>query len=367
MMYTFWLWSACQAPSPAGVDPRPPASEPGDPEAPSPRTTPGSTPGPETTAPPASGPADGTAAACFAAQWGDDPSVDYDQFGPVVGSHCRGTNHQDIVGVEQVVYVGDSITVGTPPTLTPQWWRNQTADALAQRFGLEAPSRGWRNVDLIDGVAAQTFSGDFASCAKWGARTDDLLLDPHRQLETCLPEELRSERTLVLMSIGGNDIYSLLEDARAGVDEATMRATYGQAVQDLRDAVEWLVEPGRFPNGVYVIFANTYDFTDPHGVEDMARCEGAQLIRMDDPLRDPRVQDIFADAQEEYVRLAVETGTDVVFLGETFCGHGYAWDDPGGRCYRGRDAALWLDFTCEHPNTRGHDALTESFLAVVDE
>lgn len=364
-MYTL-LWTiGCAAPDGAldAVDPRSvPASSPTD----APPATDPASPPPDPTAP-TTRPRGRTAADCFAGQWGPDPSVDYDQFGPTVGSHCLGTDHQDIRDVEQVVYVGDSITVGTPPTLPARWWRDQTADALAQRFGLEAPTGRWRGVDLLDGVAGAVESGDFASCAKWGARTDDLLLDPHRQLETCIPPERRGERTLVLLTVGGNDLYSLLEDVRAGVDEATLRATYDQALQRLREAVEWVVDPANLPNGAYVVFANTYDFTDPHGAEDMARCDGARLIGMDEPLRDPVVQSILAEAQEAYVQLAVETGTDVLFLGEAFCGHGYAFDDPGGRCYRGPEAELWLDLTCEHPNSLGHDALTEGFLAVVDE
>lgn len=371
MMYTILWLSACQAPSGDPRDPGPAdTSDPGSPVEPPPTpptdpTDPLTTPVGTTPEPTDPGPL--TALTCFGGQWGAEPPVDYDQFGLTMGSHCQGTDHQDITGVERVVYVGDSITVGTPPTPNGRWWRNQTADALAARFGLEPPGNGWQNVDLLDGVVRQTFSGDFAACAKYGARTDDLLRDPHRQLETCIPEEERDKRTLVLMSIGGNDIYSLLEDSNRGVDDATMQAEYEAALQDLRDAIRWLVEPGRFPNGVYVVMADTYDFTDPDGAEDMAECPGAELIRMDRALRDPVVQGILANAQEEYVRLAVETGTDVAFLGEVFCGHGYGLDDPNNRCYRGPGADLYLDFTCEHPNAKGHDAITEMFLNIVDE
>ncbi|MEQ9323824.1 MAG: hypothetical protein RIF41_31965, partial [Polyangiaceae bacterium] len=42
---------------------------------------------------------------------------DYDQFMPVVDSHCLGTDHQDITNVEHVVFLGDSVTVSTPPQL----------------------------------------------------------------------------------------------------------------------------------------------------------------------------------------------------------------------------------------------------------
>ena len=45
---------------------------------------------------------------CFPEIW--DTMVagpDYDQFGATPGSHCLGTDHQDIQGVERVVFVSD--------------------------------------------------------------------------------------------------------------------------------------------------------------------------------------------------------------------------------------------------------------------
>jgi hypothetical protein len=330
-------------------------------------TAPGDS-GPRDTAPVDTGPAGPpTAATCFADLWDGAPTVDYDQFAPVLGTHCKGTDHQEITGVERVVFVGDSITVGSPPTGTSDWYRNQLADALVDRFGLEAPGWDWENVDLFDGVVYTQESGDFASCAKWGARTDDLLMAPHMQMEACMPEDTRDKVTLVVMTIGGNDIYSLLEDVNAGVDETTLRATYDEAVGLLREAVEWVVEPGRFPNGVYLVFANTYDFTDSESAADMSDCEGAQLIGLDEPLQTPITWSILADAQEAYLQMAVETGTDMVFLGEQFCGHGYNADAETARCHRGSDNALWYDLTCMHPNDLGHAAIADMFLSVIDE
>lgn len=307
-----------------------------------------------------------TAADCFSGQWGSTPPLDYDQFGPVMGSHCMGTNHQDITDVERVVFIGDSITVGSPPTLTDDWYRNILADELVSVYGLDAPAWDWENVNVIDGVVLTMESGDFAACAKWGARTDDLLMDPHRQLETCIPEDRRELRTLVVMTIGGNDIYSLLEDINAGVDETTLRATYTEAVDLVREAAEWVKDPARFPNGAWLVFANTYDFTDPDGAMDMAMCPGAQLIGLDAPLEDPIFQDILAEAQEEYMSIAVDTQSDLVFLGEGFCGHGYN-DDATDRCYRGASYELWLDFTCMHPNDLGHAAIAEMMRATIVE
>lgn len=361
-----WLaLTACMS-GPGRADADPDAPDP-DPTAPTLTLPPGSTPDdtPGTAPPTDTGPR--TAADCFGAQWGAAAPVDYDQFSPVINASCSGTNHQDIQDVERVVFIGDSITQGTPPTAIERRWRNQVAAAAVAAWGLAPPSERWKGVDVIDGDALETFSGDFANCSQWGARTDDLLLPSHYQLETCMPEADRSLRTLVMMTLGGNDIFSLLEDDNAGVDEATLRATYDEALALMREGVEWLVEPGRFPNGVYVVFADTYDFTDPDGADDMARCDGARLIGMDDALRDPVIQDILGRAQEEYVHIATDTQTDVVFLGEAFCGHGYDRDDATSRCYRGADSELWLDLTCEHPSPEGHDALAELFEAVIAE
>lgn len=306
-----------------------------------------------------------TAAACFAAQ---GLNVDYDQFGPVVGSHCKGTNHQDITGVQHVVFVGDSITVGTPPTAAEDWYRNRLAEALVDRFGLEAPDWLWQNVDLLDGMTWEQDSGDFSSCAKWGARTDDLTDKPHQQLVTCIPEDRRDETTLVIMTSGGNDVFSWAQDMVAGSTEDELWAMAEQAVLDLEESVHWLVDdPSMFPGGVYLVFANPFEFTDEDSGNDFATCTGADWIGMDTALVDPGFTPIVSWMMEQYMRIATETGTDMIFMGEHACGHGYMADDPDGRCYRGEDAELWLDITCMHPSAEGHAGIADLFLAVVDE
>ena len=65
--------------------------------------------------------------------------------------------------------------------------------------------------------------------------------------------------------------------------------------------------------------------------------------------------------------IAVDTGTDMLILLETFCGHGFNYDDPDGRCYRGPDAELWFDLTCIHPNPIGHAVIADMFFNVVQE
>jgi lysophospholipase L1-like esterase len=299
----------------------------------------------------------------FVVTMADGP--DYDQFSPVVGSHCMGTNHQDIVGVERVVFLGDSITVGSPPTWPDDFYRSKLADALAAHFGLAPPGSLWKWYDALNGTTLVQDSGDFSSCAKWGARTDDLLQDNDQVLD-CFPPDKRQLRTLVVMTMGGNDISSLTQDAIANLPEQELWQKTEQFVQLMREAVEWFYEPGRFPNGVFVIFGNMLEFTD--GTGEVEACDVSGLAGFDQPVPYP---DLLADmviwANEQYVSIAVETGADVVFMLEDFCGHGFNNEDPTAPCYRGVGAERWFDLTCIHPNPSGHEHLKDMFLAVVEE
>jgi len=296
------------------------------------------------------------------------PGPDYEQFAPIPGSHCLGTDHQDISGVERVVFVGDSVTVGSPPTLSAEFYRSRLTEALATEFNLGVPGLPWPAYDPLNGVALGPFlgSGDFASCAEWGARADDLMRDDD-QLLNCLPEPERSKRTLVIMTMGGNDIAALTRDGSAGASTAELWLRVEQWVADIEEAVQWIKAPGRFPNGVFVIFANNYEFTDATG--DVASCPAAGLGGFEgDSWEDPTAQeDMIVWAMEQYMRIAVETGSDMIWMLEHFCGHGYRRDDPNARCYRGPDTELWFDLTCVHPNPVGHQVIADMFMAVVQE
>jgi hypothetical protein len=70
---------------------------------------------------------------------------------------------------------------------------------------------------------------------------------------------------------------------------------------------------------------------------------------------------------EQYMAVAVETNSDLVFVLESFCGHGFRHDDPQNGCYRGPDAERWFDATCIHPNPTGHGVLADMFLEIVEE
>jgi lysophospholipase L1-like esterase len=284
-----------------------------------------------------------------------------------MGSHCHGTNHQDIEGVERVVFLGDSITVGTPPALPNEWYRNILANALAERFdlGFGAAEPLWAVANPISGQSGIRQAQDFWSCAQWGGRNDDLLQDG-TQLEDCFPEDTRELKTLVIITSGGNDLQQLARDAVDGMPLSQAWEAAAEVVAQKREALDWLTDPERFPEGNYVVFGNIYEFTDLTG--DVESCDLSELAGFEEPVPSPlSLFLVVAWIEQEYAKMAVETGTDMLFMLEEFCGHGYNHDDPDNACYRGRPTELWFDLTCIHPNVTGHQALADYFLAVIEE
>ena len=312
-----------------------------------------------------------TFAECFEGQFVNETTLlpNYDQFMPVLGSHCVGTNHQAIEDVERVVFLGDSITVGSRPTLPQQTYRALLGDMLRDQYSLSygdpVSEFLWKAPDPFSGQAAQRTAGDFTSCAEWGARNDDLN-GPGNQLEACFPDDTLGLRTLVVMTMGGNDISSLAQDAIAGVPMDELWATTEAFVALEREAVEWITTPDRFPNGVYVVFANIYEFTD--GTADVMSCDVSGLAGFDQPVPNPaELTELILWANEQYMSIAVDTQTDMLFLLETFCGHGFGNEDPASPCYRGPGTPRWFDLTCIHPNPEGHGVIADEFMSIVSE
>ena len=308
-----------------------------------------------------------TAARCFADAYASAPPIapNYEAAMATIGSHCFGTNHQSITGVERVVFLGDSVTAGTQPTLSAQFYRSIVADGLATRFGLTPPSAVWKTTNPLTGTSSVRESGAFASCAEWGGDTNDLL-SPGTQIGECFPESRRGLRTLVIMTVGGNDVADITRHGVEGVPIPDIWDEVRTFVQQLEDAIRWLKEPGRFPAGVDVVFGNMYEFTDGTGV--VTDCDAARLAGFSSDWDDPSIlADMVVYAEEQYMRIAVETGSDMIFLFEEFCGHGFNHGDSTAPCYRGPGTPLWFDVSCTHPNPAGHQAIADMFLAVVDE
>jgi len=329
----------------------------------------------------------------------------YDQFEPAIGTHCYGTNHQQIVGVKEVVFLGDSVTVGTPNVAhmlayeNSHFYRNLLADWLAIKFGLVTGNLWdwgiWKTYDYFSGKGGSMQEGDFRHCAKWGARTDDLL-HGGSQVQECFPSGGHDEPTLLILSVGGNDIANVTElGAEASAEEVAAGYPAAWALAEstvayLEEAMLYFKDPANFPAGAYVIYGNGFEFTD--GTGETSSC--SPQFKLDIPLigevdlselaipvaliagygewEQPEVQaDIVIWMLEQYMRIAVDHQVDMIWTLEAFCGHGYkaagANADPEIQCYLGPDAELYYDETCVHPSEAGHYALFEMYKAVVVE
>lgn len=281
---------------------------------------------------------------CFAGIGDPEAGVpEYDAFGPVVPRHCAGTNHQDIAGVERVVFLGDSITAGTPPTHEVQYYRTLLTERLRERFG---------DVQVDD-------------CSEWGAENVDFMGGGEdAQLTRCFPDAVEPRVTLAIWTMGGNDMFALAQDFDAGlIDVAGVDAGVDASVAQLAETLQFFRDPVRFPAGAHVVFGNLYEYTDASG--DLSVCPTATILGFAGVI--PEIRDAYVRINEEYVRLAVETGTDVLFLLEHFCGHGFLADDPTNECYRGADTEVWFDGTCIHPTPAGHAQIADQFTSVIDE
>lgn len=337
----------------------------------------------------------------------DDPTAlgpVYDPLEPVIGSHCQGTNHQDIEGVEKVVFLGDSVTVGSPNLAhllsidNNHFYRNLLADWLADYFGLRQGILTWglwKTYDYFTGRGGRLETGDFKNCSKWGARTDDLL-HGHGQIPDCFPDGGGPYRTLVVFTMGGNDIAAITESGGQATPEEVQQgyptewALAESTVAHLEEAIVWLKDPERFPAGSFVVYNNGFEFSDASGqtdactprlvfdIPDIGEIDLSQLgintaaLAGINEWEQPEVQaEIVIWLLEEYMRIAVQYQVDMVWSLEAFCGHGYVATGPDAdvenQCYQGPDAELYFDVTCIHPSDAGHRAMYEMFRAVIEE
>jgi hypothetical protein len=269
------------------------------------------------------------------------PVPDYTPYDLQVPDHCAGTGLQQIDQLDRVVFVGDSITTGTPPTPAPLYYRNLLVAQLEAHYGHPLETQ---------------------DCSAWGARVDDLQRDG-TQLADCLGTEGTDERaTLLVFTMGGNDGFAFAEDFAAGGTEEQIAQQVDEAVVLLDQAMDWVSDQRpRFPAGLSVVYANVYEYSDATG--DLGLCPTAELFGFDFAV--PALRQAYVTMNEGWVRVATEHGFDVVFLLEHFCGHGFLAGVEGNECFKGPDAEVWFDGTCIHPNQTGHQVVADLFTAVV--
>ena len=277
-------------------------------------------------------PVETTYASCFP-EIVESFGITYDDLGVVTGSHCKGSNHQDITGIEKLVFLGDSITAGVGAP-AGQTYPELLMESLAGEFG---------DIEVV-------------SCAQGGAVNGNLHAS---QIPQCFPG-VEDKRTLVVITSGGNDIVDMAVykyDAAAGFGRVD------QMTSDLRKGLEIFDSAEKFPSGVFVTFANVYEFTD--GTGQLDGCPVGALAGLTGMW--PDGIEIFSYLEESYAELALEMGRDVIYMMEHFCGHGFTSDDPSTPCYQGDGAQTWFNFDCIHPNPDGHEAIADLFHATITE
>jgi hypothetical protein len=159
--------------------------------------------------------------------------------------------------------------------------------------------------------------------------------------------------------MGGNDIASMAKD-KLGAAEASAKADIVLANMD--KAVKYLKDPSNFPNGSFVVFANIYEYTDL--TANLSSCPTGALAGLSGEWIAGTAT--LVKLREGYMKLATETGSDMIFLGEVFCGHGYNYADPKNQCYE-PSSKNWFDITCIHPTPEGHAQVANLFWSTITE
>ncbi len=285
--------------------------------------------------------------------------ADYAIFDPVIGRHCRGTDHQAIVDVEQVVFVGDALMTSSTRNRVNlvEPMRAQVATALAERHGLQPPATEWHGLDPLTGRPALRRSGDFIACADPLAEVADLLDGPRLLVDCLLPEEY-GRRTLFIVTIGIRDVRRLTGVLADGADDGQTLSVAGQSIDALEQAVRWMMDPVRFPAGSFVVFSNVPDWTDGRG--DTAACRDWPALPDE---RQRFFGQMLAHINGQYMRIAVEQGADLVFMQEHFCGHGIHHLRPDPLCLGVPEP--WLDESCRFLVPAGETELSRLFWDVI--
>lgn len=272
---------------------------------------------------------------CHADKYDGLVYVNYEQFGAKNNSTCSGTNIQDIQDPEKLVFLGDSITVGTFPTPANQVYRKLLTDKATAK---------WPSIEV-------------ASCAVNGAQTDDFFAGDN-QIPKCFPGP-ESKKTLVIITMGGNDIAAMAKDKMSA---SAASAEADKVLANMKKAVDWLKDPTNFPNGSWVVFANIYEYTDL--TANLSSCPTGGLAGLSGEWIAGTAT--LVKLREGYMKIAVDAKADMIFLGEHFCGHGYNYADPKQQCYI-PNSSNWFDLTCIHPTPEGHKQVTDLFWNTITE
>jgi lysophospholipase L1-like esterase len=223
-------------------------------------------------------------------------------------------------GVSTVLFVGDSMTVGTGVDDSERW-ATLIQPELKARFGDDL-----RFIDL-------SRPGETANLLY------ELLLP-----RTAGQHEGPLQGGILVMGTVG--LADLIRDVRREDPKARL-------MDDLVAIDAWLDDPARFPDGAWMFLANIYDTTDGTNID----CSGERDIT--DALA------IVHDANAAHLELAQAHDWAWVDAHGHFLGHGERFDDPTYEHHDPDDPTKWY-VDCLHPDPRGHEEMFRLFLSAVD-
>jgi lysophospholipase L1-like esterase len=238
----------------------------------------------------------------------------------------------------RIVFLGDSITAGDG---------DNDRDLLYKEL-LQENRRPWSGFDDVDLETSFPSITEVVDVSRGGATTDTLLGSQLPALEDDLAFPASGE-TVVVFTIGGNDLQAALAPFTDA--EALATAVLGR----VEEAVTWLQDPERFPDGVRIYATNVYEPSDGTGYN--ADCFFG--IDYSDKIG------VLADYNDDLAALGAELGFSVVDLRGHFLGHGHNFADSGIDAYDAEDPTLWMLDDCIHPNKRGHHEVRRLFHAAI--
>ena len=247
---------------------------------------------------------------------------------------------------QTVIFLGDSITDGVGASVGANAYTSLLVEDVSDSW------TAWAEQDL------ETLYGelDVIDVSVSGARTSDLLDEQIPALSGEIGASLSGE-TIVVMTIGGNDMQGVLPAMLLAEDKD---AEYEESIRPVLDnfdaIVDYFQDDARFPDGAKIYLTNVYEPTDNGG-----RAQGC-FLSVDIGPTLPYLD----RANTELRDLAIERGFAAVDLRGHFLGHGHNHDDTSLDAHDADDPSLWLAPDCIHPNDRGHHEIRRLFLTAID-
>ena len=263
----------------------------------------------------------------FSAAINDPPGLDR------VGTYAHGLPESP----STVIFAGDSITAGAG---------SPGPDGDYARL-LVNNSDAWPDWDGVD-LATRYPGIDVVDVSRGGAWTGTVLTDQRERFEEQVTLPFEGE-ALVVITVGGNDLQSVLLDPSSAEERAE------KTVGNWREIADYFLDDERFPDGSTVLMANVYEPTDAVG--QVRSC----FYGLDISSLLPRLHDVNTQLRE----LAVEAEFSALDLRGTFLGHGFHHDDPSSLHHDADDPSLWLASDCIHPNPRGHHEIRAMFWRAI--